>query len=202
MITIDPKSSAIHAAGNWQKFESFAWFDKPDDAENWTLVYTSNRDSGLLAQSNAAAIDKAMKPFMKPFTEADEGDEADVIPQRHSHWVCGHIDGYAIRVFRNGQVTPAFTKWCKLQERLDDYPVLDEEDYSEREHEATVENVRFAGDCLARCEGWNLPDGWEYEVVSWLWDNDQSAVENSDDQGGYASDDQLRAAFQALGFSI
>lgn len=195
MITIDLKSSAQQAAGNWQKFDSFAWFEKPDDAETWTLVYTSNRDSGLLAQSNAAAINKAIAPFT-------DGDDPDVIPQRHSHWACGHVDGYAIRVFRNGQVTPAFAKWCELQDRLADYPVLDEGDYSKREYDATLENIREAGGWLARSEGWNLPDDWVSAVWDWLWDYDDSAVQSCDDQGGYPSDDQLRAAFRGLGFSI
>ena len=53
------------AAGNWRKFDSFAWFDQPDDADNWYIFYTHNRDSDLLTQSNAEQIDKAMKPFVE-----------------------------------------------------------------------------------------------------------------------------------------
>ena len=45
-----------------------------------------------------------------------------------------------------------------------------------------------------------LPEGWESEVFSWFWDHRQSAVENRDDQGGYPEEDDLRAAFDALGY--
>jgi hypothetical protein len=45
-----------------------------------------------------------------------------------------------------------------------------------------------------------LSDGWEAEVYGWLSDNDPGAIENTDDQGGYPTQDQLRAAFEALGY--
>ncbi len=37
-------------------------------------------------------------------------------------------------------------------------------------------------------------------MFSWLWDHRQRAVENRDDQGGYPEEDDLRAAFEALGY--
>ena len=89
--------------------------------EEWAIVYTHNRDSDLLDQSNADAIDKALAPFT-------EGDSPDVRAEHHGHWACGWIDGYAIRVYRNGQITEAFRAYHALAARLADYPVLDEED--------------------------------------------------------------------------
>ena len=59
----DNDVDAKEAAGNWREFDCFAWFDQPADADNWTIVYTSNRDSGLIDQSNAAAIDKVLRRF-------------------------------------------------------------------------------------------------------------------------------------------
>ena len=187
------EEAAKEAAGNWQKFESFCWHRARDldDADNWAIVYTNNRDSGLLDQSNAAAIEKAMEPFT-------EGDDLDVVAEHHHHWACGWIDGYSIRVYRNGQITEAFRKYHELAERLANYPILDEEDYSSREYEATIENLPDAAWKLKN--EYELPEGWESEVFSWFWENDQGAVENRDDQGGYPSEDQLRAAFEALGY--
>ena len=102
------EEAAKVAAGNWRKFESFAWHRARDldDADNWAIVYTNNRDSGLLDQSNAAAIDKAMEPFT-------EADDPDVVAEHHHHWACGWIDGYSIRVYRNGQITEAFKELLK-----------------------------------------------------------------------------------------
>ena len=176
---------AKEAAGNWRKFESFAWFDKPEDAEKWTVVYTINRDSGLLDQSNDAAISKVMAPFIKRGSAREE---------RHNHWACGWIAGYAIRVYgRNGRITKAFKAWCELQAKLQDYPVLDEEDYSQRELNATFENIAETG---KRFLSDNPPDDWVGQVHDALPDGEK---ESRDDQGGYPSDEAVMDALCSLG---
>jgi hypothetical protein len=188
------EEAANQAAGNWRKFECFAWhraYDL-DDPDSFTIWYTKNRDSGLLDQSNAAAIAKALEPFT-------EGDDPDVIEESHSHWAVGHIDGFAIRVFRNGQITEAFRTYHELAERLADYPLLDEEDYSRREYDATLEHIADSARSLRH--DYDLPEGWASEVFSWFWDHNQRAVENrGDDQGGYPSEADLKEAFEALGY--
>ena len=185
--------TAKKAAGNWRKFESFGWsrVGQLDDPESWTIVYTHHRDSRLLDQSNAAAIEDALRPFL-------EGDDPDIIEEHHGHWACGWIDGFAIRVFRNGEVTQAFRTYAEICDRLEDYPVLDEEDYCRREYEATLENFDSAVSGIRH--EYELPDGWKEEVFSWFWQHDQQAVENRDDSGGYPSEEQLESAFTALGY--
>jgi hypothetical protein len=86
----------------------------------------------------------------------------------------------------------------ELAEQMDNYPVLDESDYSEREYEATLENIADAARSLKH--DYDLPDGWESAVFSWFWEHNQSAVENRDDQGGYPSEDDLEEAFAALSY--
>ena len=103
-----------------------------------------------------------------------------------------------IRVYRDGEITEAFKTYHDLMEQLDGYPILDEEDYSDREYEATLENITDAAWRVKH--EYTLPEGWECDVYSWLSDNRQSAVENRDDQGGYPEEDDLRAAFDALGY--
>ena len=187
---LDLETAAKEARGNWQKFDCFGWHDRPEDSEEWAIVYTHNRDSDLLDQSNADAIDEALAPF---------ADGGDVRAEHHGHWACGWIDGYAIRVYRNGQITEAFRTYHELAARLADYPVLDEEDFSRREYEATLENLRsegFDSDCFAP------PEDWAGEVFSWLWDHNQSAVENRDGNGGYASKEEIGEALDAQGYRI
>jgi len=192
---LDLEDAAEAAAGNWKKFDSFVWFraDDLDDAENWAIVYTHNRDSGLLDQSNAAAIEKEMSPFT-------EGDDPDVVFESHSHWAVGHIDGFSVRVFKDGQITEAFHRYHALAEALAIYPVLDEEDYSRREYEATIENIVDSAWQLKH--EYDLPDDWQFEVYDWLSDNEPSEIENVDDQGGYPSVESVQQAFDALGFQI
>ena len=191
--TLDLEDAAVEAAGNWKNFASFVWFrDRElDDADQWSVIYTHNRDSRLLDQSNSAFIAKTMEPFT-------EGDDPDVVFESHSHWAVGHVDGFSLRVFKNGEITDAFRKYHELAQRMDDYPILDESDYSNREYEATLSNLT---DAVWRLKNeFDLPEGWECEVYSWLSDHDSSQVENRDDQGGYPSEEALKAAFEALGF--
>ena len=191
---LDLEEAAELAAGNWRDFNCFVWYrDDVPDAENWAILYTHNRDSGLLDQSNASVIEKALQPF----TEADD-DDPDVVMESHNHWAVGHVDGFSIRVFRDGQITAAFRKYHELAERLAEYPILDEEDYSNRECEATIENIADAAWRVK--DEYELPEDWQCEVYGWLSDNDSGAVENSDDLGGYPSEESLRAAFEALEF--
>lgn len=186
--------AAKKAAGNWQEFTCFVWFRdrEVEDADQWAVIYTHHRDSGLLDQSNASFIAKALEPFT-------EGDDPDLVFESHSHWAVGHIDGFSVRVFKDGKVTEAFERYHELAERMDDYPILDESDYSERELEATLENIEDAAWRLKN--DFELPDGWGGEVYSWLSDNESSEVENTDDQGGYPEEDALRRAFDSLGYS-
>jgi hypothetical protein len=187
------EEAAKEAAGNWQEFECFVWHRRSEivDADNWSIMYTHHRDSGLLDQSNASVIEKTLEPFT-------EGNDPDVVLERHFHWAVGHIDGFSVRVYRNGEITDAYRKYRQIQERIADYPVLDEEDYSDREYEATIGNIE---DTAWRLKNeFDLPEGWEGQAYDWLSENKFHAVENRDDQGGCPSEKELREAFEAFGY--
>ena len=192
---LELKDAAKQAAGNWQHFKCFVWYrdPEPEKPQDWAVIYTHNRDSGLLDQSNAAVIRKAMLPFT-------EDDDPDVVFESHSHWAVGHVDGFSIRVFKRGRITKAFRTYHELAERMDDYPILDESDYSEREFNATYENVGEAAWRL-RSE-FDLPEDWQSDVYGWLSDHRDRALENTDDQGGYPDESDLKAAFEALGYQL
>jgi len=190
---LDVESAAKEAAGNWQSFDCFCWHRSREieDADQFCIVYTNHRDSGLLDQSNAEAISEAMQPFL-------DQEPCDVLEEHHDHWAVGWVDGYAIRVYRDGQITEAFRTWHDLQARMNDYPLLDEESYSSREYEATISNITDAAWRVKH--EYDLSEDWEREVFSWLWDHDQGEIENTDDRGGYPSEDALRRAFDGLGY--
>lgn len=189
---LDLEEAAQSILGNWKRFQCFVWFrDDITDADNWAIIYTHNRDSGLLDLSNAGVIAKALEPFT-------EGDDPDVVFESHNHWAVGHVDGVSLRIFRDGQITEAFRKYHELAQAMANYPILDEEDYGNREYEATVANIADAAWRLK--DDFELPEDWQYEVYGWLSDNDPGEVENRDDQGGYPSEQSLKAAFDALGY--
>lgn len=188
-LTLD--AAATEAAGNWRDFECFMWWrrDELDRPEDWMIHYSKHRDSGLLDQSNAEQIRLALEPFTT-------GDDPDVVEETHNHWAVGHVDGFSLRVFKNGETTEAFRTFYGLMERLADYPVLDEEDLSKREYEATINNLVDAAWRVR--DDYELPGSWQSEVYSWLWDREPRELESRDDQGGYPSEASLRRAMDAL----
>ncbi len=187
------EEAARQAAGNWRKFDCFVWHRRSEiaDPDNWAILYTHHRDSDLLDLSNAAVIEKALEPFTK-------GDDPDVVLERHSHWAVGHVDGFSVRVFRNGEITEAFKAYHELREQTADYPILDEDDYGQREYEATLSNIVDTAWRLKRA--YDLPENWEGQAYDWLSENCSRAVENVDDRGGCPSEDELRDAFEGIGF--
>src|ERR1700683_153047 len=115
------QDAAREAAGNWRSFDCFVWHRRNElsDPDNWDIFYTHHRDSGLLDQSNAVVIENALEAFT-------EGDDPDVVFESHSHWAVGHVDGFSLRVFRDGEITEAFKAYHALAVAMADYPILDE----------------------------------------------------------------------------
>lgn len=181
---------AEELAGNWQKFDSFGWSRRHelDDPDNWTIVYTKNRDSDLLTLSNAACIALDLAPFT-------EGDDPDVVEEHHGHWAVGWVDGYSIRVRKpDGSYTPAFLKWVELSVALASYPVLNDEDFSEREYEDTLSNIMDVGRNLVR-DG--APEDWVESVYDVLPDSEKEPCNGG---GGYPSEESVREALESLGW--
>ena len=79
--TLDIEEAAKKAAGNWKDFNCFVWFRDREvhDADRWAILYTHHRDSGLLDLSNAAVIEKSLRPF-------GDGDDPDLVFESHHHW--------------------------------------------------------------------------------------------------------------------
>src|SRR5215813_6817662 len=114
----DARAAGAALRGNWKQFACFCWHRRHDieEAEEYAIVYTHNRDSRLLETSNAEAVAKSLRPFL---------EDDDVLPETHDHWAVGHVDGFAIRCLdADGGPTPAWEKYCELQEQLTEYPVL------------------------------------------------------------------------------
>ena len=192
---LDLEDAAKEAAGNWQEWDSFAWFrdselERPKD---WFIYYGHHRDSTLLDRSNSIQMSKALQPFI----EADT-DDPMVVEEDHSHFLVAWIRGWSVLVYRDGQITEAFKVFHGLLERMANYPILSEDHYSEMELEATFENIPLAAYGVK--DDYELPDDWADHVYEWLSENRCNALENRDDQGGWPDESDFRAAFAALGF--
>ena len=96
--------------------------------EVWPAYYSAgvgqSRDSDCLEQSNFAVMLKRLG-----------GESETVTVVRESHWACGWVEWIAIHQDDERALAIA----DKANGKLEDYPVLDEDDLSDREQEAADE---------------------------------------------------------------
>lgn len=173
-----------------KKARNFVWEGPSDesDPDKWAFTVSRHRDSGLLDESNFATISKDM--------EARFPDDVEVV--HSSHWAVGWIDELAVRVFdEQGGITDAFHAIVDWKDKLEDYPIADEDDYSEREQNALIEHIAsqimFSGFTV------DDPEDWAYRVAQWLSENGyDNELENIDDRGAYPSEEAVQEALRVL----
>ena len=94
-----------------------------------------NRDSDCLTESNFA---KALEQI------GGESETVEVV--RESHWACGWVEWIAI----HQDDSAALEKADRIMESLAGYPVLDESDFFEREHDEANDIWRDCYDMVER----------------------------------------------------
>ena len=123
------EAQAVELAGNWQRFNSFMAGRQLTElamGHQWAVVYTSNRDADALTRSNARIIARELAPFLRHGRDIQEASS--------SHWACGHVDGYVVRVYTPcRRLTRAFQALATMLVAIEDYPALDEDDWSQEE---------------------------------------------------------------------
>jgi hypothetical protein len=119
----------------------------PNDyaGETWPNHYSAgvgqSRDSDCLEESNFAAMLKAL------------GGESEVVTVvRENHWAVGWVEWIAIEDDGSEESATALRIADELRGRLDDYPILDESDYSDRETSAANDVWRDCYDAKQRIE--------------------------------------------------
>lgn len=173
----------------------FGWFGDDKFFDTWILGdVIRHRDSNLLEESNADALLKMLN------TEHSElKDDWEII--RCNHWAVGWAEHLGFRAVEDDRETP--TTIFKILKAwvysLLKYPFADDNDLSEREYKATLNNIEMEGRSYVK-DG--AAEGWESEVYSWLSDSSEyyGEVEDSDFNGAYPSEKSIKAALKALGY--
>lgn len=125
--------------------------------ETWPNYYSSgvgqSRDSDCLESSNFATMLKRLG-----------GESETVIVVRESHWAVGWVEWIAIH--QDDEKALRIADEAKAD--LEDYPVLDEDDFSEREYEAAndvwkncysvTERIKYIRDYRSQFEFHSLAD--------------------------------------------
>jgi len=201
-VKIDPPYEwvkAHDAAGNWKKFDSFGASSEITD--NDFIHYLGSRDEDLITESNREIIEAALDEWD---TRTNNNVADTWMKNQDSHWAVGFLLGVCIAVKFDVDsehpavfLNPVFEELCKLMRQIEEYPVLDEEDWSRRETDAGYENIKTIAYGFTKDD---LPDDWEQEVFSWLWDNEQGECESHDDGGCWPSDESVKRALFCLGW--
>lgn len=108
-------------------------------------MFGRSRDSSPLEISNYETAREALSKWIARGgwdTDGAGNDYFDgaVSVESSSHWAVGWVETIHVRMRnRKGEFTKAFRVACNLLSRLEDYPVLDEDDWSRREYEDLIE---------------------------------------------------------------
>ena len=113
-----------------------AWVRWSDDRFGHTVAVILGGEVGdPLAESNVQAAERILAPFF-----ADGTAEEYTVGRSGRTW----LRGIAVTVYDDeGNITPAFEAAVEIQERLSDYPLLDEDDFYEREFHDHYEALRL-----------------------------------------------------------
>src|SRR4051794_15799307 len=88
-------------------------------------IFAHYRDSDILDESNWNAIVEIMSKWI-------DGDEGAVRTTTSNHWAVGWIESMHVKIRnKHGKFTKPFKAAIAIKERLDNYPVLNEESYSQ-----------------------------------------------------------------------
>jgi hypothetical protein len=88
------------------------------DREDWPIVLAVHRDSDMIERSNFEAAQRMLDPT---------GESDDVAIERCSHWLVGWVEYLLIAPERADLIELA----GDIKDRIEDYPILDESQYSE-----------------------------------------------------------------------
>lgn len=172
---------------------NFGYFGDNDKLfDTWSLgPLIEHRDSSIREKANAQSMKETLR------SDPTLADDWEIISC--NHWLVGWSDHLAFRVVNAGGDISRVARVIKgMLDSLSEYPVLDDSKYSETELDATMSNIRNHYKTNGMVD--DLPDDWADQMWSWWWNGDQGAVENSDGQGGYPSDQQFEQCARALGF--
>jgi len=172
----------------WNPLANMTWYAAPADGEKWALVVTKHRDSNNIDKSNAVVIEREI---CQRFPE-------DAHIESFSDWLVGWTEHLVLRVYdAQGGITEAFQSYDRLARKMENYPLLDEELYSEMDEGDVLHIVEMAIQQLDGVEmKAELPEGWVVEVRRQLDDYD-SDIRGDD---WWPNSDHLQAVLQELGY--
>lgn len=123
----------------WKTPDSYMGFDPVGDY----CLYMKTRDSEIMTESNFACIKKDMEQFIEKGDFPDPNAILDEYGEERpsdwfytwsaGHWACGWVEYMMVRKDAPEEI---IEKADEIYCAISDYPIYDENDYSERQDEA------------------------------------------------------------------
>jgi len=157
----------------------------PEEMDQWVMIEgVEKKYTDYISMSNMKSIMRELK---------NTGEENFV-----------HVQGgeYAVRVFDNaGKLTPAGSILKDSAASLSGYPVLNDDEISQTEYDATIENIESEGYSVVSDEA---PEDWAKQVFTWLWKHNQEAFGEHDNETGgqWVEESSIQEAAKELGFAL
>ena len=124
----------IYAKQATTRPEDFGYWGSDDMFDTWGFTnIDQSRDSDVLEKSN-----------FKYITEDLMGNLPDDFRiENYAHWAVGNVDRLVCRVYEEDRKTIALSFIMAMQwlDKLDDYPVADEADYSDKQYEQSIAEI-------------------------------------------------------------
>jgi hypothetical protein len=187
----------------------FGWFGFEEMFVTWGFcgIYKDAQDNIADISNWECAIAEMKRLF--PDTYDESFCEVGL-----KHWAVGHCDRLTVKVLRSEvphhmitdeDITDEFKAIIDISTYLaNEYPILDEEDYSERQHEACAKNIEWCIDnnIFAWSEYVNKSVDMGYAILSWLYDNGYDCCDYDYHGVPVFPDEEILEAVYHLGYDI
>ena len=105
--------------------------DQYHSTATWGPVWGQSRDSDALERSNWDVVTKALTEKF-----GEESEENGWMIERERHWAVGWVETITIKLVNKGnEPTPQALMVTEFHCSKEDYPILDETDFCEKERE-------------------------------------------------------------------
>lgn len=151
--TLDADTLAKAAREALTRPSDSAWFDERLFDTHGCVYTWADRSDDVLDESNFHTMLTELEGIAA--SEDNDCESDDVMDVSASHWAVGSVRHIFVRVYdESGDITPVFAEAARMALYIrDEYPILDESDYSEREWKAYEEDQDNALDQVVRTHG-------------------------------------------------
>jgi hypothetical protein len=189
---------------DYRNVESFVWDtlkrtrDIPDFSysgdlpigESWGFTLGVHRDSDVLSRSNWEVISGDM--------ESRFPDDTEVIHCRH--WAVGWYDHLTIRLMdSNGLITEAARAIYDWHCKLSDYPVANEDRFSELEYGEKIESMEESIRVALHCSPYWIGSSNVDSILEHIRINDERSYDRAYDREGWLEDEPVILACYRMG---